>query len=74
MPYVPENDLKRMSKMLMDQAEIFASNYCFAWRHDEPGNVMSVTVQLIKYFGDKIRETEVEQMRKERECVKSDKS
>lgn len=66
MPYVPENDLKRMSKMLMDQAEIFASNYCFAWRHDEPGDVTSVTVQLIKYFGDKIRETEVEQRQKQK--------
>lgn len=64
MPYVPDDDLKRMSKMLMDQAEIFASNYCFAWKHDDPGDVQDVTIQIIKFFGEKIRETEEEQKQK----------
>jgi hypothetical protein len=64
MPYVPENDLKRMSKMLMDEAEIFASNYCFACQHDEPGDIEDVTSQLLKFFGEKIRENEEEQKQK----------
>lgn len=63
MAYVPDDDLKRMSKMLMNQAEIFASNYCFAWKHDDPGDVEDVTSKLLEYFGKAVIE-----------CVKSDKS
>lgn len=63
MPYVPENDLKRMSKMLIDEAEIFASNYCFACQHDEPGDIEDVTAKVLEYFGKAVVE-----------CVKSDKS
>ena len=61
MAYVPDDDLKRMSKMLMNQAEIFASNYCFAWKHDDPGDVEDVTAKLLEYFGKAVIE-----------CVKSD--
>ena len=56
MPYVPEDDLKRMSKMLMNQAEIFASNYCFAWKHDDPGDVEDVTAKVLEYFGKAVVE------------------
>ena len=61
MAYVPTDDLKRMSNMLLNYAEIIASNYCFAFNHDEPGEEMDVTIQLLHFFGDKIRETEEEQ-------------
>lgn len=64
MAYVPTDDLKRMSNMLLNNAEIIASNYCFAFNHDEPGDVEDVTSQLLKFFGEKIRETEEEQKRK----------
>lgn len=61
MAYVPTDDLKRMGNMLLNNAEIIASNYCFAFNHDEPDDVQDVTIQLIKFFGEKIRETEEEQ-------------
>lgn len=61
MAYVPKDDLKRMSNMLLNNAEIIASNYCFAYNHDNPGDEEDITSQLLKFFGEKIRETEEEQ-------------
>lgn len=69
MAYVPTDDLKRMCRMLMSTAEIYASNYCFANKHDEPGDVEDVTMQVLRYF-----ETAIHEARKECECVKSHKS
>ena len=65
MAYVPTDDLKRMSNMLLNNAEIIASNYCFAFNHDEPGDEEEVTSQLLKFFGEKIRETELELLEKQ---------
>ncbi len=61
MAYIPTDDLKRMGNMLLNYAEIIASNYCFAFNHDEPGDEDHVTSQLLIFFGEKIRETEEEQ-------------
>ena len=69
MAYVPTDDLKRMCRMLTSMAEIYASNYCFANKHDEPGDVEDVTMQVLRYF-----ETVIHEARKECECVKSHKS
>ena len=60
MAYVSTEDLKRMCSMLMDHAEIIASNYCFVNKHDEPGDVEAVTCQMLKFFGQKIIEVETE--------------
>ena len=60
MAYVPTDDLKRMSNMLLNNAEIIASNYCFAFNHDEPEDVEEVTGKLLKFFGQKITEVELE--------------
>ena len=43
MAYVSTEELKRMSRMLMDHAEMIASNYCFVNKHDEPEDVEEVT-------------------------------
>ena len=56
MAYVPTDDLKRMSNMLLNNAEIIASNYCFAFNHDEPGDVEDVTAKLLEYFGKAVVE------------------
>ena len=57
MAYVPTDHLRRMSKMLLYQAEMHANNYCFANCHDDPGDVQDVTIQLLKFFAEKIDET-----------------
>ena len=64
MAYVPTDDLKRMSNMLLNNAEIIASNYCFAFNHDEPGDELDVTTKLLVFFAEKIRGTEEEQKQK----------
>ena len=69
MAYVPTDDLKRMCRMLMSTAERYASNYCFANKHDEPGDVENVTMQVLNYF-----ESAIHEVRKESECVKGNKS
>ena len=56
MAYVPTDDLKRMSNMLLNNAEIIASNYCFAFNHDDPGDVEDVTAKLLEYFGKAVVE------------------
>lgn len=62
MAYVPTEDLKRMCRILVSHAEIVAANYCFAWKHDDPGDVEDVTMQVLEHLG------------KEVELAKSDKS
>ena len=57
MPFVPNDDLKRMSKMLVDQAEIFASNYCFVNKHDEPEDLTDVIQQVLVYLAQSILES-----------------
>ena len=61
MAYVPTDDLKRMGNMLLNYADIIASNYCFAFNHDEPGEELDVTTKLLVFFAEKIMETEEEQ-------------
>ena len=60
MAYVTTEELKRMSRMLMDHAKMIASNYCFVNKHDEPKDVEEVTGKLLKFFGQKITEVELE--------------
>lgn len=57
MAYVPTDHLRRMSKMLLYQAEMLANNYCFANCYDDPGDVQDVTIQLLMFFAEKIDET-----------------
>lgn len=60
MAYVPDEDLKRMSRMLMNHAEMIANNYCFVNKHDEPDDEADVTSKLLRFFGQKIIEVEYE--------------
>lgn len=60
MAYVPTEDLKRMSRMLMNHAEMIANNYCFVNKHDEPEDEADVTSKLLRFFGQKIIEVEYE--------------
>ena len=57
MAYVPTDDLKRMSRMLMNHAEIIADNYCFVNKHDDQDDSIDVTQKVLLFLAQSVLES-----------------
>lgn len=57
MAYVPEEDLKRMCRMIMNEAEIIVDSYCFVNKHDEPGDFKDVIQKVLVFLAQSTLES-----------------